>query len=75
MPIVGRTCSGLQPCKWIGRLIDCYNKWNITHGPLFRNTASGVVRIVDTSEIFFRHLGVVQDLWDVKVMDVYGISH
>ncbi len=37
MPIVAVTSRGLEPRKWIGRLLDKYKELGITHGPLFRN--------------------------------------
>ncbi len=38
VPIVDVTSRGLEPRKWIGRLLDIYIKKDIQHGPLFRDS-------------------------------------
>ena len=80
MPLVLRTRSGLEPRKWIGRLLGIYRKRGISHGPFFRNEKGAALQVSEMSEIFYRRLSFVQyfrpDLLprDVDIDDVYGIS-
>ena len=80
MPLVVRTRSGLEPRKWIGRLLEFYREKGIFHGPFFRDPAGGVLAPSAMAETFYRRLGFVQyfrpDLLsrDVDIEEVYGIS-
>jgi hypothetical protein len=80
MPLVIRTRSGLEPRKWIGRLLSFYCEKGIFHGPFFRDQAGGVLTPSAMAETFYRRLGFVQyfrpDLLsrEVDIEEVYGIS-
>lgn len=80
MPLVIQTRSGLEPRKWIGRLLEFYKEKGIFHGPFFRDEAGTALTPSDMSETFYRRLGYVQyfrpDLLarDVDIEEVYGIS-
>jgi hypothetical protein len=80
MPLVSRTRSGLEPRKWIGRLMVCHLERNNHHGPFFRKHNSEPMKSGDMSNTFYKYLGMVQDYRpdllprDVEVEDVYGIS-
>jgi len=76
MPLVLRTRSGLEPRKWIGRLLGIYRKRGISHGPFFWNEKGALLQVSEMSEIFNRRLSFVQyfrpDLLprDVDIEDV-----
>ena len=80
MPLVIRTRSGLEPRKWIGRLLEFHREKGIFHGPFFRDDAGAALTPSDMAEIFYRRLGYVQyfrpDLLarDVDIEEAYGIS-
>ena len=80
MPLVVKTKSGLEPRKWIGRLMFCYQEKGIRHGPLFRNADGSRMKMSDMSGPFFRRLGMIQvrrpDILarDIEVENVYGIK-
>ena len=80
MPLVEKTRSGLEPRKWIGRLIECYKERNITHGPLFRGKDNAKMAQREMTQIFHRRLIEVQrtrsDLIseDVDIEEVYNVS-
>ena len=35
LPLLAKTSSGLELCKWVGQLILEYGKSNIINGPMF----------------------------------------
>jgi hypothetical protein len=80
MPLVVRTRSGLEPRKWIGRLLNFYEEKGIFHGPFFRDDSGAVLTLGAMAETFYRRLGFVQyfrpDLLarEVDIEEVYGIS-
>jgi hypothetical protein len=61
MPIVATTDRGLQPRKWIGRLLQIYDLKGIAHGPLFRNKLGGRARAGDFEDRFFERLDCVKE--------------
>lgn len=80
MPVVARTKSGIEPRKWIGRLLGVYQTMGICHGPFFRSGDGERMRLRDANVFFFSRLEKVQLLrpdligLDVEVEEVYGIS-
>jgi hypothetical protein len=60
MPIVDVTNRGLEPRKWIGRLIDIYHANGIRHGPLFRDSLGQRARAGNFEERFFDRLESVK---------------
>jgi hypothetical protein len=80
MPLITRTKSGIEPRKWIGRLLSSHSRAGVRHGPLFRNKDGERLRVIDMSTIFFLRLEKIQSLrpdliaLDVEIDEVYGIS-
>jgi hypothetical protein len=80
MPLVVRTKSGIEPRKWIERLLNMYEKDKVCHGPLFRMKTGERLRVTDMNTYFLLRLEKVQSLRpdlvavDVEIEEVYGIS-
>lgn len=80
MPLVVRTKSGIEPRKWIERLLSMYEKDKVCHGPLFRMKTGERLRVTDMNTYFLLRLEKVQSLRpdliavDVEIDEVYGIS-
>jgi hypothetical protein len=80
MPLVIRTKSGIEPRKWIGRLLGIYEKMGVYHGPFFRTANGERMKLREANTFFFSRLEKVQLLRpdligpDVEVEDVYGIG-
>ena len=80
MPLVVRTASGLEPRKWIGRLVECYKERGISHGPLFRSRDGQKMMQRDMTAILHIRLNKVQrtrpDLIseEVNIEEVYNAS-
>jgi len=59
MALVSVTKSGLEPRKWIGRVLDEYAKLGITHGPMFRNGYGQRIKASAMDPKFFGRLNFV----------------
>jgi hypothetical protein len=81
LPLAATTASGLEPRKWIGRMIEWYKKKGITKGPVFRDFDSGMA--VRASEYEFDILveleaiqrdtrGIISE--SIDVFESYGVS-
>jgi hypothetical protein len=81
LPIVTKTPSGIDNKTWIGRLLEEYQKMNITSGPLFRDKSGSKIRAVDFEPLFFDCLEQIQNLKPElipptdDVSEEYGIYH
>jgi hypothetical protein len=60
LPIVSVTNRGLEPRKWIGRLLTIYQNLGINHGPLFRTQTGQRMKARDFEPKFFDRLEYVK---------------
>lgn len=79
LPILSTTPSGLEPRKWIGRVLEFYRYKGITHGPMFRNRFNQRIKAGDLEPKFLERLEQVQETRPdliashVDIADEYGI--
>jgi hypothetical protein len=57
LPVRAITPSGLEPRKWIGRVLDFYRTKGESHGPMFRNGVGQKIRNSDLEGKFLRTTG------------------
>jgi hypothetical protein len=80
MSMVSVTKSGLEPRKWIGRVLDCYELARVFHGPMFRNGAGQRIKASEMEPKFFERLNVILEEKPhlmpgiEEVEETYGIS-
>ncbi len=74
MPIVDVTSHGLEPKKWIGRLLDIYASRGVNHGPLFRNRSGQRMKSSMLEPKFFERLELVKDMYPQLMSSVDEIS-
>jgi hypothetical protein len=79
MPIVDKTDRGLEPRKWIGRLLRSYEEKGIKHGPLFQSQDGARTRAGDLEPKFFERLEYIKEISphlftsDEDISEEYGL--
>jgi hypothetical protein len=81
LPLAAITASGLPPRKWVGRMIEWYEKKGITTGPVFRDFESGMAArageyefdiLLELDAIQKSGRGIIDETVDVH--ESYGVS-
>lgn len=79
LPIIATTPSGLEPRKWIGRLLTLYRERGINHGPIFCNRLGHRINASDIEQKFLERLEMLQEARPdlipdgIEVAEEYGI--
>lgn len=79
VPLAGQTRSGLEPRKWIGRVVGEYGGLGISHGPMFRDGKGIPARAGMMEAAFYARLETIQDECpdligiEVSVPEEYGV--
>jgi hypothetical protein len=74
MPIMAVTNRGLEPRKWIGRLLQAYEEKGIEHGPMFRKSDGGCVRAGDLEPKLFERLEFIREVHPHLMVGIEDIS-
>lgn len=80
MPVLYTTPRGLEPGKWVERVLDGYRHHHITSGYMFRNANGTKIKAKLMEPKFHERLNVIQIAHpnlisrDIEVMDEYGVS-
>jgi hypothetical protein len=80
MPVLATTPGGLEPAKWVGRVLEEYSLRNVTSGYMFRNNDGTRMKIKLMEPKLHERLETIQirrqDLinGEVEVSEEYGIS-
>ncbi len=80
MPVLATTPRGLEPHKWVERVLDEYRHINVTFGYMFRNYDGMKMKLKTLESKFYDPLELIKlkrpDLIDreVEVSEEYGLS-